>query len=145
MLSQCFLNLYPRLFMRGIARDDIPKDAVGVSFIDRYPDLFMQCLNDDDLLQVCPLPNRNMEDSMEILNVELKHRAIINQLFKRTQISNWDTEKLIVNLVPEMQEIFDYWNTSDISILSLSSVGIVLGAQYTHLSTKLQFDLSIWI
>ncbi len=60
-------------------------------------------------------------------------------------MSESEVQSLIVKLVPDMQEVFDYWRNSDISVLTLSSVGVVLGAQYAQMVTGEQYDLSTWI
>ena len=144
-LSNYYQFPYPGLFMKGIARDDLPKDANGVNFADRYPDLFVKCLNNDQLLQLWCMSEADLQTTMTKLSIEKEHREIIHNLFTSNTMHRQEVQDLIIKLVPEMQELFDYWKDCQISDLALSSVGIVLGAQYAQMITGEQYDLTIWI
>ena len=54
-------------------------------------------------------------------------------------------KKKIIELCPEFEEIFDYWEDTSIKSLNLSSVGIVIGAFFASNKTNEHFDLKIWI
>ena len=140
-----FQLAYPGLFMKGIARDDLPKDSNGVNLADRYPDLFVKCLNDDKLLQLACVPKEDLQTMMAKLNIEKEHQEIIHNLFKSNKMHVQAVHDIIVKLVPEMQEISVYWDSHQIYAMDLSSVGIVLGAQYAQMITGEKYDLTIWI
>lgn len=144
-LPLLLLNTYPGLFMRGFENDKLLKDSESKSLEDLYPDLFLNCLNNDSLLQINAMSEDVLTNSMEMLNMSQEHQQILKKLFKENRMSEEDVQKLVISLAPEMQEVFDYWKKSDISLLSLTSVGIVIGAQYAKLITGQEFDLSIWI
>ena len=74
-----------------------------------------------------------------------EHQQIFKKLFKENRMSEEAVQKLIVELVPEMQDVFDYWTNSEIALLILNSVGIVIGAQYAKMITGQNYDLNIWI
>lgn len=144
-LPSLFLNTYSGLFMRGIEEDKLPKDADGKSFVELYPKLFLRCLNNNDTLQINAISKNVLTTSMEKLGMSQEHQQIFKKLFKENRMSEEAVQKLVVKLVPEMQDVFDYWDNSMISLLTLTSVGIVIGAQYAKIITGQDFNLKIWI
>ena len=48
-------------------------------------------------------------------------------------------------LLPEMKQVYEYWDKSGIDSCNLSSAGIVIGAQYAQKITSQNYDLNIWI
>lgn len=144
-LPSFFLKAYSGLFMKGIEEDKLPKDADGKSFVDLYPDLFLNCLNNHDILQINAMSEDDLTSLMERLDMSQEHQQIFKKLFKENRMSEEAVQKLIVELVPEMQDVFDYWTNSEIALLILSSVGIVIGAQYAKMITGQNYDLNIWI
>lgn len=144
-LSSVFLNTYSGLFMKGIEADQIPKDSTGESFLNLYPSLFIKCLNNNQLFQINAMSEEVLTSSMEKLEVKQEHQLLFNDLFKKNRMSEDATQKLLVELVPEMKDVYDYWSNKSISLLTLTSVGIVIGAQYSKLITGQKYDLKIWI
>ena len=143
-LPQLIRSSYPGLFMNGFIKEAMPSNSSGVNLYDAYPQLFVNCLNDTSKWQIRTMTEAILTDLMDENNVTEADKVILINLFKENQMSDQETEKLIVRLVPEMQSVFDYWNSS-ISHLSLTSVGIVIGAQYCKQITGQDYDLSIWI
>ena len=144
-LSELFLSTYAGLFMKGYLKDDLPNSETGVSLLEAYPQLFTKCLNDNQKWQVNAISSDSLKDTMDNQNINQADRDIIESLFEKNKMAARETEDLIISLVPDMCEVFDYWKNSHISILTLTSVGIVIGAQYAKLITKSEYNLSIWI
>lgn len=143
-LPSLFLNNYPGLFMKGIEAGSLPKDMNGNGFTDLYPNLFTKCLH-NNLPQINAVSESVLTDSMKKLNVKQEHQLIFEKLFKENRMSEEAVQDLVVKFVPEMLDVFDYWGKNEISLLSLTSVGIVIGAQYAKLVTGQEYDLNIWI
>lgn len=144
-LSSIFLNTYSGLFMKGIKDDEIPKNPDGVSFLNLYPSLFVKCLNDKKLYQINAMSEDVLTSSMEKLKITQEYQQILKELFKNNRMPDDATQKLLIELVPEMKSVFDYWANNAISYSTLTSVGIVIGAQYAKLITSQEYDLRIWI
>lgn len=144
-LSSLLLRTYTGLFMKGLEIEKLPKDFRGNSFNDIYPSLFLKCLNNDKLLQVNAMSDEVLLNSMKNLNIQEEHQQLIRKIFAGNRMSEEETQDLVVKLVPEMQDVFEYWDTSGIALLSLTSVGIIIGAQYAKLVTGEEYDLNIWI
>lgn len=140
-LSLLFLHAYSGLFMRGF------EDCLSgeTDLVDAYPKLFTKCLKNDRLLQINAVSGEVLTNLIETLNMEQEHQKKIKKLFSENRMDQEAVQELVVNLVPEMQEVFDYWNNSEARFLYLSSVGIVIGAEYAKLITRENYDLSIWI
>ena len=60
-------------------------------------------------------------------------------------MSSQEIEDKLMLLIPEIKELIEYWKEEPISILSLTSVGLVIGAQYSHLINKKEYNLNTWI
>ena len=144
-LPKLMRSSYPGLFMKGLKKEDIPSSSLGASLYDAYPYLFVNCLNDASKWQIRTMTEVILTDLMNENNVVEADQTILTNLFKQNQMSDQETKNLVVRLVPEMQGVFDYWKNSGISHLSLTSVGIVIGAQYCKQITGQDYDLSIWI
>lgn len=144
-LPSLFLNAYSGLFMKGIEEDKLPKDANGNSLVDLYPNLFLKCLNNNGKFQINAMSENVLTTSMEKLNINQEHQEVLKKLFKENRMSEKAVQEFVVKIVPEMQEVFDYWTNSGIALLTLTSVGIVIGAQYAKLITGQDYNLSIWI
>lgn len=133
---------YAGLFMRGISQAGLPKDENGNYLNDAYPNLFVRCLNNIHMFQI----NAISKDALsQKVKPDHKYHDILMKMFDENIMSDEDIQKLVEELVPEMKEIFDYWNESGINNCILSSVGIVIGAEYAHQITGQDFELNIWI
>lgn len=144
-LASLLSSSYSGLFMKGFEKDKIPADSEGKSFLDLYPALFCPCLNAPELWQINSTSKDALFKLMKQLDVSQDHCQIVSKTFETNLMSDAETEQLTVRLVPGMEPVFDYWKESDISHQSLTSVGIIIGAQYSHLITGENYDLNIWI
>lgn len=131
-----------------VVSDELNKykaEAYEESFVDLYPNLFLKCLNNSDTLQINAISEDVLTTLIERLDMSQEHQQIFKKLFKENRMSEEAVQKLVVKLVPEMQDVFDYWANSGIALLTLTSVGIVIGAQYAKIITGQDYDLNIWI
>lgn len=141
-MIEYFKGNYAGLFMRGISQSDIPKDENDNYLNNVYPDLFIRCLNNAEMFQINAI---SMDDLSQKIKSRHKYNDILMKLFNENIMSDEDTQKLVEDLVPEMKDIFAYWNNSEIKSCILSSVGIVIGAEYAHQVTGQDYELHIWI
>lgn len=138
-------NAYAGLFMKGFTEEELPKTKQDRSFLEQYPDLFVQCLNDQTKIQINAIREKDLEDKLNARIRDRDDQAKLVNLFEKNQMNDEKTMTLILQLVPEMQELAEYWENSNISRLTLTSVGIIIGAQYGRLITGQKYDLKIWI
>lgn len=144
-LPERLRDAYAGLFMKGFADDVIPKDAGGTSLREQYPNLFTRCMNDVTRWQIDAMTEEMLQRKCESVGTPQDDRAKLVDLFKSNQMNDEETEMLVCNILPEMQEVCDYWKNSGTARLALTSVGIIIGAQYSKLITGQEYDLKIWI
>lgn len=136
---------YTGLFMKGFTGEELPPTKQGGSFLEQYPNLFIPCLNDQTKIQINALEKNDLEEDIKVQGGDRDDQATLVSLFEKNQMNDEETMTLILQLVPEMQELSEYWENSAISRLALTSVGIVIGAQYGRMITGQEYDLKIWI
>lgn len=144
-LSQCLRTAYMGLFMKGFGKEKLLIDETGSNLIDLYPQLFIRCLNNPKLWQINAMTEDILTSSMSNANVISNHQEFLRKVFKENVMNDDETQCKVIDILPEMKDIFDYWANSDVARISLTSVGIVIGAQYSKLINGIDYDLSIWI
>ena len=143
-LENIFLNAYTGLFFKGF-------DEKSLALIDDeksnilYPTLFTKCLNDNEKLQINTIDEESLNKSLERLNVKDSHKKYIISLFNSNKMSTKEVKEKVIEIAPKMESIFKYWEDTLISYLTLSSVGIIIGAFAAENITNNILDLSIWI
>ena len=135
-------NINAFFFMKGFLPSYIQKDENGNFLNDLYPDLFIECVNDKKLLQINAL---NENDLRNKLGVNHKHFQIFKKIFYQNMMKDEEAQRFVENLFPEMKEVFTYWNGSWISSCVLSSVGVVIGAEYLRQITGKIVDIDEWL
>lgn len=144
-LPQLIRNAYTGLFMKGFTKEKLLGDENGISLLDLYPHLFINCLNNSELWQINAMTENVLTSSMSTANMSEKHQEFLCKLFKENTMNDDETQQKIIDILPEMKDIFDYWANSGVALIALTSVGIVIGAQYSKLLNGTDYDLSIWI
>lgn len=136
---------YSSLFMEGFNGEDIPQDEDGNYLANLYPELFMLAINSEWKIQIAANNMPDLLDKIKQLSMPEEHKEMFIQMFKDNLLSDDEAQKQIEDQIPEMAEVFQYWDSSEIMRCFLSSVGIVIGAEYSHQITGRNYDLSIWI
>ena len=138
-LMQKFKNAYPGLFLVGFSEDDIKEWA------QKYPELFVKNLHDHELLQFRVMDTDVLKSECTRLNVSDDDCRKMTDMFKKNIMDDKKIKEVLIDLVPEIDRLFEFWDKGTIKQLSLSSVGIVLGAERARQIIGEEFDLSIWI
>ncbi len=138
-------NIYGGIFMKGYLKDEMVASEDGQPLYEKYPKLFTSCLNDKEKIQINAMSKESLEEFFVSYNVNVNDQKIITKIYENNLMNVEEIKTLIIKLVPEMQEVIDYWADGYISYLNLSSVGIIIGAQYSKLITQEDYDLHIWI
>lgn len=147
--SRSLINLlkvaYPGIFMKGFDKDKIPKAKSGSSLFDLYPLFFTPCLNNKSKFQINSMTKEDLSDQIQKTTMPLEDAYNLTKLFDDNLLSDNESQELVEKLVPRMRDIFKYWDNGEIKHCFLSSVGIVIGAEYAHQITGNNFNLEIWI
>lgn len=135
---------YPGLFMKGFDKEEIPKAKSGHSLFDTYP-LFMPCLNNTGKFQINAMTQDFLSEQIQKMSIPLEDANILTELFDKNLLPDNASQELVEKLVPKMRDVFTYWDNGDIKHCFLSSVGIVIGAEYAQQITGKKYNLKIWI
>lgn len=143
-LESTFLDAYTGLFFKGFDEKSLtPINGEKSNIL--YPTLFTLCLNDSTKLQINAINVEHLNKLFETINVKESHKKYILSLFNSNKMSTKEVKEKIIENIPKMDKIFKYWQDTLISHITLSSVGIIIGAFAAENITNNAFDLSIWI
>ena len=140
-LASTFLRQYPLLFCKGLDKEEIVSDSNRIPLFEKYPEMFRPFPENPAKYQVRPLfrkPAHALFDEFKIEDVD--RQRFLGLLNKQKMDSSSIYSKLIKN-VPKIQELYDYWEHTEIDHLRLTSVGVVIGAIYAELITGVKYDL----
>lgn len=131
---------YAGLFSKGFL---INRGDPIENIYQKCPGVFIRCFNDESKYQFAFL---TLEDLVENIKGNLPESEIdiCKTLFKNTLMNEQEIKKLLLEKIPEIKQLFDYWE-KDISRLMVTSVGIVLSIQYLMQLFGTEYDYSIWI
>ena len=141
-LTSIFEDKYTGLFSNGFSESDIPI-INGKRLSDLHHNLFIKCLNDNTKYQINAVNSKQLKD--KIVSINEKDKKEIEKLFNKNKMNETSIKLKIIEICPEMEKIIDYWDNNTISHLTLSSVGIIIGAITSSNITNNQYDLKIWI
>ena len=143
-LIKLLKRAYPGIFMKGFAIDEIPKAKNGDSLFDLYP-LFVPCLNNKSKFQINTITEEVLSRQIQKMSIPLEDANLLKRLFSENLLPDYEAQELVKRLVPKMKEVFKYWDEGEIKHCFLSSVGIVIGAEYAHQIIGENYNLKIWI
>lgn len=137
-LEDIFLANYKGLFFKGLLYEEIEELNI------KYPSLFVRCLNDNNLWQINAIDESVVKEKVSIISNE-EDKDKISNLFNQNIMSHQEIKDMIVKQVPLSTKLFDVWQESGLKNLTLTSVGIVIGAMYAKQVSGTKFSLDIWI
>ena len=144
-LSDVLFNRYGGLFSNGFHLSNIPNADNEKSIFNKAPNMFMKCLNNDTKYQINAINIKELNEKLEQLNLSPRDKSQFENLYNNYKMTSDQIEQKVIELCPEMEEVFEYWDSSSIKSLDLSSVGIAIGAYYASYRIQKSFDLRIWI
>lgn len=137
---------YPHLFLKevseqqliGLALPEIIKSACFLKKNDKYQinPMFGLYLFEDVKI---PLNGSSFIISDDSLKKRLK------AFVKGNRLSNDEIKELLLNLIPNFNNIINLWDQKGFSKFSLTSVGIVIGRAYLEQEKFGVFDINMWI
>jgi hypothetical protein len=96
-------------------------------------------------LQIGVLDDDTLEHISNQNGLDEEVKAKLKQYFTKTTKNQSDVKKILLEVIPEMEKIFDIWNESSFNKLELTSVGIAIAHANYRRRTGETMDLSIWI
>lgn len=132
-------NGYTGLFMKGFTETEI-EDSFK-----KYPSLFIRYLYNNELIQFNAMDENVLKEKLDSLDISETECNRITEMYKKNMMSEEETEKKIIDLVPESKKLIELWNNTTMAQLRLTSVGIVLGAERVKQLSGNSINMSIWI
>ncbi|MFZ6641796.1 LPO_1073/Vpar_1526 family protein [Undibacterium sp. TC4M20W] len=130
------------LFLEGFDIQTIESLDISPEVITKF---VIPYLNNPDRLQIKSLNKMSLDASFSKENVSELDREKIFSLFQRGKIDDKAVQKLIVNLRPYMEKLFDVWDNSSMPTFLLTTVGFAIA----HANIKRQVNgfggIEIWI
>ena len=137
-MIRLFKKHYPGLFSSGYDKDELFKGDV----LFPQQDLFMPCINDPSRFQISAITEDELTELLNNTYLSAKRKADLQSKFSSNLLSDESAMELVKKLVPEITEVFEYWDKSELRYSVLSPVGIIIGAQYAHQITGEDYDLA---
>lgn len=139
-LESLFSGAYGGLFLSGYFLEDLDY------FPSKYPDLFSPCLHNPTKVQINSI---SLDELNKILNsrndIPDDDKIFLQEHFTQNLLTEDEIKNYILSNMPDCESLFKFWNESDIKYLSLTSVGIVLGANRCRQISGNYFKLDRWI
>lgn len=139
-LEKIFAHTYGGLFLSGYTPEELG------DFPNKYPDLFTHCLQFPNKLQINAISYEQLTKILDTKDdMPLDDKKYLQEHFEQNLLSEQEINNFICDRMPNCKKLFNYWEKSNIKYLSLTSVGIVLGANRCKQISGDTFNLNIWI
>jgi hypothetical protein len=139
-LENIFIETYGGLFLSGY----VPEKLNDV--IQKYPNFFIRCIQDQSKVQINSISRKSLDEQLSsINNMPEKDKIFIQEHFSNNLMSPNAVKDFICSNVPSSKILFSQWNDTYLKHLTLTSVGIVLGANRSKQISGTTFDMNIWI
>lgn len=144
-LPEIISNSYPGIFSQGFSLNDIPIFDSDITLKNKYPQFFMPCITDKSKWQINTMDEEILHEQLEAHSIPIDNQKAFEELYIKQKMSATDAQAQLEKWIPDMKDVFEYWENTNIKSLNLSSVGIVIGALYSQIITEEKYDLNIWI
>ena len=139
-LENIFIETYGGLFLSGYIPEELN------DFPKKYPDLFIQCIQDPSKIQINSISREALDEQLSsINNLPDEDKRFIQEHFSNNLMSQNTIKDFICSNIPSSKMLFSQWNDTSLKHLTLTSVGIVLGANRCKQISGTTFDMNIWI
>lgn len=139
LLEDIFINSYQGFFMKGFDKKEVSL------YGSKYPSLFMNSYYDPAKLQIKALNATSLAEIIKSSNVLPEDKNIIQNLYSQNKMTTKEIKDIVCRKLPQSECLFDLWNKTQLKNLSLTSVGIVIGANRSKLNSGESFNMNIWI
>ena len=132
---------YPAIFMNGIAERDIQELVLPVT----KEKFFIPCFHDGEKLQLKYMDNEALDTALKTEKVSEEEIDELRQLFNKSKMKSDQIKKVLVEKDARFDRLFNYFDNTQASRFSLSSVGMIIGIIEIETVGGEQINLSEWI
>lgn len=139
-LEEILLSTYRGLFCLGYDSEKIEKYKMS------YPELFTVCLNDDSKWQINAVNDDELNKKIgKYPEMTEQEKDNIVKLFRENTMSGKEVVNFICKNNPAYRNLFELWNNTLFERLTLTTVGVVLGAMRIKMVIGDDIDMSMWV
>ena len=142
-IGELYLQRYHGLFVKGFEEEEWKKQLAD------SPDLIQwavtKCLHDPSKLQINAINEPVLNEQCQKYGVSDDDKTKLIQLFNLSRMSHNEVKDYILRLRPNLQSLFEVWEKSRMSQLTLTTVGIAVAHANFRRKTGIQLDLNIWV
>lgn len=141
-IENIYQTQYGGLFSKGFTRERLEKELENP---DAYSDLITNNLHDPSLLQVNAVSLDVINENCEKNNIPDPIKQKITNLFNSTRMSPQEIKSYLIEVLPDIEPLFDLWGDSKLSKFRLTTVGIAIAQANFRRKTGIKLNLSSWV
>jgi hypothetical protein len=141
-IESIFKKNYKGLFCKGFDNENFIKEIGDLS---EYNSLIIQSLHHPEKLQINALDESTLNELANKLGLSKEKHTKLVTFFNQNLMEDSDVKELIKRLVPGTDILFELWDNSKLSKLTLTTVGISIAQANFRRRTGIKLDLSTWI
>ena len=103
------------------------------------------CQQDSSKLQINAMNETTLNQICEQHGVTGEYLIKLKQLFNHSKMNANEVKAYIIGARPGLQKLFDVWENSQLSKMTLTTVGIAVAHANFRRRTRQQLDLDIWV
>lgn len=134
---------YPGLFVKGFDDEEWKKRLPNPPELLKWA--VVNCQQDQSKLQINAMNEDVLNQLCEQHGVTGENATKLKQLFNHSKMNASEVKDYIVGNRPGLQKLFDVWENSQLSKMTLTTVGIAVAHANFRRRTGLQLNLDIWV
>lgn len=139
-LEKMLITAYTGLFCSGYENKQIE------NYKNKYPKLFLPYLHDATKWQINAIDEKVLnQECKKYPNMTDQENEEIIRLFNKNIMSESKVKDLLCKMNSNYAQLSELWNDTALKNLTLTTVGMVLGAMRFKMITGQNIDMTIWI
>ena len=141
-LEKLFRHTYPGLFCKGITEDKV-KDKIGD--LEDVKGMIIPCLHNQKLFQIAAMDTEIINEKVASSGIDESFVPKLNSLFEQSRMNESEIKEYILQTRPELEKLFEIWKDTQLSSLTLTTVGYAIAQANLRRRSGEAVDMSIWI
>ena len=141
-IEQLMKNHYQALFQKGFTKEQFEQQVGSIS---DFPSVVMPHFTLKNEFQVNAISQEVLKDICEKNGISDDNKTKLKNIFNNFTMSNQEIKDKIIELSPEMEQLFNLWTSTNISKFKPTTVGIAIAQANLRSKQGIELDLSIWV
>jgi hypothetical protein len=134
---------YQGVFAKGFTAEEWSKRFPNRDDLKQW--IVMPCLHDPAKCQINALNEGHLKEECDKRSIESKDVTLLLMMLRLNEMSACEIREYVISVRPSLKKLFDAWEQSQLSQLSVTTVGIAVAHANFRRRTAIQLDLSIWV